>query len=102
MGRWRSSRSSGQGPARFNPVAAALAARRDQLGVLAGLASLEQPVVASRFGLPVLIVFDPAVARQVLVTDASSYSRPWPITRIMREGLGNNLRSEERRVGKEC
>jgi cytochrome P450 len=72
-------------------VAAALAARRDQRGVLAGLASLEQPVVASRFGLPVLIVFDPAVARQVLVTDASSYSRPWPVTRIMREGLGDNL-----------
>jgi cytochrome P450 len=52
---------------------------------------LEQPVVASRFGLPIQIVFDPAAARQVLVTDASSYSRPWPITRIMRDGLGNNL-----------
>lgn len=48
-------------------------------------------MVASRFGLPVQIVFDPAAARQVLVTDASSYSRPWPITRIMRDGLGDNL-----------
>lgn len=72
-------------------MAAALAARRDQLGVLAGLTSLEQPVVTARFGIPVQIVFDPAVARQVLVTDASSYSRPWPVTRIMREGLGDNL-----------
>jgi len=91
MGRRVSCRLPGRGPARFNPVVAALAARRDQLGVLAGLASLEQPVAASRFGLPVRIVFDAAAARQVLVTDASSYSRPWPITRIMRTALGNNL-----------
>ena len=47
--------------------------------------------MVSRFGLPVQIVFDPAAARQVLVTDASSYARPWPITRIMRDGLGDNL-----------
>jgi cytochrome P450 len=52
---------------------------------------LEQPVVASRFGLPVRIVLDAAAARQVLVTDASSYSRPWPITGIMRAALGNDL-----------
>lgn len=91
MDRRESRRSPGQGPATFNPVAAALAARRDQLGVLAGLASLEQPVVVSRFGLPVQIVFDPAAAREVLVTDASSYSRPWPIIGIIRAALGNNL-----------
>jgi cytochrome P450 len=82
-------------------VAAAFGARHDQLGVLAGLASLEQPVVASRFGLPVLIVFDPAAARQVLVTDAGSYSRPWPVTRIMREGLGENLFTADEKAGAE-
>ena len=91
MGRRRSGRSSGQGPARFNPFVAALGARRDQLGVLTRLASLEQSMVASRFGLPVRIVFDPAAARQVLVTDAGSYSRPWPVTAIMRAALGNDL-----------
>ena len=91
MGRWERSPSPGHGPARFNPIAVALAARRDQLGVLASLASLDQPVVASRFGLPVQVVFDPEAARRVLVTDAASYSRPGPITGIMRAGLGNNL-----------
>lgn len=48
-------------------------------------------MVAARFGIPVLVVFDPAVARQVLVSDAGSYGRPGLVTRIMRDGLGNNL-----------
>jgi cytochrome P450 len=37
------------------------------------------------------IVFDPALAGEVLVADAASYTRPWLVTSTMRQGLGPML-----------
>ena len=64
--------------------------RRDMLGVLDWLGQVEAPVVAPPL-VPLRVVLDADVARQVLVTDADSYGRPWLVNNIMGEGLGRNL-----------
>src|SRR5438067_3714304 len=64
--------------------------RRDMLGVLDWLGQVEVPVVAPPL-VPLRVVLDADVARQVLVTDADSYGRPWLVSNIMGEGLGRNL-----------
>ena len=64
--------------------------RRDMLGVLDWLGQVEAPVVAPPL-VPLRVVLDADVARQVLVTDADSYGRPWLVSNIMGEGLGRNL-----------
>jgi cytochrome P450 len=64
--------------------------QRDMLGALAWLGKVQSPVLAPRF-VPLRVVLDADVARQVLVTDADSYGRPWLVSNIMGEGLGRNL-----------
>jgi cytochrome P450 len=76
--------------ARFGLVRALVEARRGVPEGLARLADARSPVVAPRW-LPVRVVLDLEVARQVLVTDADSYGRPWLIANIMGEGLGRNM-----------
>ena len=41
--------------------------------------------------VPAVIVQDADAAREVLVSDASSYGRPWIVRNIMSEGLGTTL-----------
>lgn len=75
---------------RFGLVRALVESRRGVPEGLARLAESRSPVVASRW-LPVRVVLDAEVARQVLVTDADSYGRPWLISNIMGEGLGRTM-----------
>lgn len=74
----------------FDPVRFALTARRDWVGALDGLAS-KGPLAKPRFRLPVAIVQDAALAREVLVSDAASYGRPWVVRSVMGEALGETL-----------
>jgi pentalenene oxygenase len=76
---------------RFGVARALLDWRGGPLTALSTLAATEHAVVAPRFGIPVRVVFDPDLAREVLVTDADSYTRPWPVTSTMRDGLGATL-----------
>ena len=65
--------------------------RRDPIGWLSRLSTTTDDISAPRFGYPMRIVLDPALAGEVLVADAASYSRPWLVTSTMRGGLGPNL-----------
>ncbi|MCA1843674.1 MAG: hypothetical protein LC792_10915 [Actinobacteria bacterium] len=65
--------------------------RRDPMAALSWMSALPADVSAPRFGYPMRIVLDPAVAGEVLVADAGSYTRPRLVTSTMRDGLGPTL-----------
>ena len=76
---------------RFNVVQLARTARRDWLAAMDLLAATEQPLLRLGPGLPLVLVQDPAAARQVLVQDADSYGRPWLVRNIMGDALGHTM-----------
>lgn len=80
----------GMTAATFNPLSFALTARSDWVRALDGLSS-KGPLVRPGFRLPVAVVQDAALAREVLVSHASSYGRPWVVRSVMGEALGETL-----------
>lgn len=76
---------------RFSLVAMLREWRSDPMAALAWMSALPADISAPRFGYPMRIVLDPAVAGEVLVADADSYTRPWLVTSTMRDGLGPTL-----------
>ncbi len=76
---------------RFALARTLVESRRDPIGTLSRFATMRADVVAPRFPLPLRVVLDADLAREVLVADAGSYTRPWLVTSTMRDGLGPTL-----------
>jgi cytochrome P450 len=74
----------------FNPVGLALRARHDWVGAFDDLAS-KGALVKSQFRLPVAVIQDPTLAREVLVSDAACYGRPWVVRSVIGDALGETL-----------
>lgn len=77
--------------AHFGLIRALAEWRRDPIAALSRLAAMQSAVVVPRFGTPLRVVFEADLAREVLVADADSYIRPWPVTSTMRDGLGPTI-----------
>jgi hypothetical protein len=82
-----------KGPAagRFPLLPTLVEWRRDPIAALSRMSTSTADISASRFGYPMRIVFYPALAGEVLMADAVSYTRPWLVTSTMRDGLGPML-----------
>lgn len=76
----------------FSPGRALREFAANQLRLMDRMATMDSPVVATRFGpVPTWLVLDADLARQVLVTDEESYERPAFVVRMFVDAMGRNL-----------